>query len=150
MKNFIQNHPYLSCAGLAIATNASCAVISRVFCNKNTKNILEKFSTIPSIVATVVDRVGHRSLFDNKPLTALTAVESALVQVAMVGPKEYFTDLIKLDLTKDSVICKTLLISSLVQSVGFKYILDSAAEAAEAANELAPAEESQTINSEVN
>lgn len=99
------------------------------------------FSTIPAIGATLVDRVIHQNLFDNKPLQyGLTAAESILGQSDMFGVlnddsssfsqdfKQYFTNLIKMDLSVSSVLIKSIFISGLIQSIGFKYILDSAAE----------------------
>lgn len=147
--SFIKNHPYWSCTGLAVASNAAVGLINTKPCQVTNEfatgfiiafpaSII--FSTIPAAVVTIVDRLGHQNLFDNKPLQyGLTATESILGQASMLSPlpgksfsenfTQYFTDLVKMDLSdRFSVFIKSVFISNLIQSLGFKYILDSAYE----------------------
>ena len=140
MKNFIKAHPYLSCTGLALATDAL-----GVFFLGDKKSAFREFlvcTTLPSMVITAIDQYGHQNLTESKPLQyTLTAVESVLSFPSIVSLPigfedsfsagcrrftDYFKHLIDTDTSNTSNEIKVYTIGILIQSLGFKYILDSA------------------------
>jgi len=142
MKNFIKSHPYLSCAGLALATTTPFAVIEadkkcgffRVFA------ISTLLCTMPSILTATIDRYFHHHITDNKPIQyGLTAAETVLsipsIVSIMTGENKFnecFKDLFSLSLSnKRSKDTKIITAIGVIQSLGFKYILDSADEQSE-------------------
>jgi len=153
MKNFIKAHPYWSCTGLALATNTLGVFLTKDHIIKTqTKQpigfipgflCLGILTTIPSMLITAIDQYGFQNLTESKPLQyTLTAVESVVAApsvfiCSLVNDDKsfterftgYFKNLINPDFSdQDSVEAKVLTASSLIQSLGFKYILDLANE----------------------
>jgi hypothetical protein len=146
---------YLKCAGVALVPDLILgSVISAVVEeDKAVENFFVGFfvslllTTIPAIGPTAIDRLVHQNLFDNKPLQyGLTALESFGLNVVAAGlmgnnkqtftqnVKDYFSDLIKMDLSEDSIATKYCFFSSIAKACAFKYILDSADEQPEIDN----------------
>jgi hypothetical protein len=142
MKNFIKANPYLGCTGLAVAANAAFGVYA-VMDNKNFfGGFLDSvaFITLPSILVTTIDKYVNKNITENVPIQyALTAPESVLSQISIAGAlndKDFINNLFSLDIfDDDSIDPKVLVLSTLIQSLGFKYILDLADEQIEIEND---------------
>lgn len=141
MKNFIKAHPWLSCAGLALANNAAFGLTCEA------KSIIEGESisafvglvlgtiltTLPAIGITTFDRYIHQNITENAPIQyGLTTVESLLSYPSIFSICGYDDDnkhLFTLDLSNNnSILSKLVVLGTLIQSLGFKYIFDLAAE----------------------
>ncbi len=130
MKNFINFHPYLSCAGVAVASNIlgglTCSLSYLGFDYQTIISVTVKgflMSTLPAIAAATIDQFGHQNLFDNnKPLEyRLTAVEAGIGNIVANNGLD---DLKAMNRSSESVSAKSLFISAIAQSIVFKYILD--------------------------
>ena len=90
-------------------------------------------SMLPAMCIRVIDLYANQKLFNNKPLQyGLTAVESLLFYpsiLCIAGYKEFFDlECVTKEVITDvfGVITVLLTVLLLIQSLGFKYILDSA------------------------
>ena len=139
MKNFIKAHPYLSCTGLALATNALVTLEKQpiyIWLGQVISSLM--LTTLSSMLITVIDQYVHQNLTGSKTLQyTLTAVESVLAMPPILsafpsGPnlsfavfKRCFKDLINPDFScETSVKKKFFTLITFIQSLGFKYILD--------------------------
>ena len=91
------------------------------------------------MVIKAIDQRVNQYLTESKPLQyTLTAVESVLLFPSIIGAiddnsfiqgfTDHFKYLIDTDLKEESICSKVLTIATLIQSLGFKYILDLANE----------------------
>ena len=135
MKDFIKSHPYLSCAGLALVTNSAVEVYGVIRQEESFEGFVlttTVICTMPSIFTVVIDKYVHQNLTDNKPIQyGLTAVESVLLNISVIGYLLNISVIFSPSSFKESIETKVVMIITLIQSLGFKYFLDLADEQSE-------------------